>query len=275
MRIKTVIKKSVIKFCIILFLFNNLFAQNDSIISLDYYVEYTDFPNVRYTIFNYDILDNGLICIPLYNGIYIAGIDSWLIEPVDKNLVVALCKSNFDNSIYIIKGNSDTMFIERRFPKIENKQPQRITDITPGFYNLQCFGVDSLILSGINDTLWSIYTYNGKKIDTLLTQTEPITGIFMLNRNSFIYSTTKDIILVQPDTDPIRLIESEVPIESFAFSEDGYMYISIDNAIYKYNSLTAIEPVILGINGLLKSFNNSIYVLSQERNQIIILSKKE
>ncbi|MCX6249437.1 MAG: hypothetical protein NTX61_01675 [Bacteroidetes bacterium] len=258
---------------LILFALNQTIAQSISIISEKYNLEYLNYPKVDYTLTNFEILNIGLPCIPMVNGIFSPG-TGWLMKPTANYFINAITKTQEDNSIYLIGSTRDSMFILREFPKIEKKETMKIAVIPYGYYNMVSFGTDSIFFWGLKDSTWHISYYNGREIRTILSQKEPVTNVIPLSKNTFAYSTTKDIILVQPDTIPIRILNSEIPIESFVFGKDGFLYLSLSNGIFRTNKMTPAQPVVWGIHGLLKSYNNYIFVLWQEKNQVVVLKPK-
>ncbi|MEI7664333.1 MAG: hypothetical protein WCK34_19150, partial [Bacteroidota bacterium] len=108
----------------------------------------------------------------------------------------------------------------------------------------------------------------------IISQKEPVTALVPLSKNSFAYSTSNEIFLVQPDTCKFRIIRSEVPIESFAFGSDGFIYLSFMNGIFRMNRSTPAEPVLAGVHGLLKSHNKNIFVLWQEKGRVVIIKPR-
>jgi len=256
------------------FILNKNFAQSDSVISNNYNVEYLNYLKPNYTLTNFEILNTGLPCVPIYNGIYTAGA-GWLMEPTGKYLISAICKTTTDNSVYTIQSTKDSMFLLRKYPKIEKKDPLKLIDIPYGYYNLVSIGTDSIFFWGMRNNLWYISFFNNNKIKDLLSQKEPITNLIPLSKNTFVYSTTKEIILIQPDTLPLRILKSEVPIESFVFGNNGFIYLSLSNGIFKMGKEKSMEPVCLGVHGLLKSYRDFIFVLWQEKNCVVVLKEKE
>lgn len=118
---------------------------------------------------------------------------------------------------------------------------------------------------------FSIYTYANKKNSPLFTFDNRIAGIQFINSHSFYFQVKNNIYLFSKGYAPKIIYASEHTIYGFCFDQQGNLYISRKEGIFKYmnSSVTLVLPFVTGI---LKVSGNKLYILSFADNVMTKLS---
>jgi hypothetical protein len=223
---------------------------------------------------NFDLIEPGIPIVPVLNGVFAAGLDNWLIQPKDTCYIVSLSSSHYDNSLFILKSEKKYSSVVKYFPKEKKIKPKTILKLLNGVYDIFAYGIDTIYILGSSDNKdFHILRYNSLKLDTLITLDSPITSIFPISSNCVAFSYKNDILLLH-NNKLNKLFTNDCLIESITFSDDGGLYFSMSNGVFKIDKSKNIQNITLGIHGMLRSYNKKIYILWQEKSQIVMLDRK-
>lgn len=250
-------------------------AQKDTIRAFGYNINYLSYPAINYSLWGFSMSREGIPLVPAQGGVYAAG-SNWMINPVKTDFIQAVAPSVTDTSLYTIKGLKDSIRLIHQYPKKKNKIATTLTNLKNGFYNLVAFGDDSLYIWGISyDELWHIYLYTGSSLSNIISSKNKIISVVPIDNNTLLYASQNEIIMLSGKTKPVNIMESKYDMDGMTIGEDGKIFFSLSDGIYCFNEQKKAYLIANGIHGSLQYHNKNIYILWQENNTIVELSKKQ
>lgn len=228
-------------------------------------------PNHQFPIFDFAIIKNSLIAIPFEGGIFSPGLDAWIVKP-GKQVIFSASYSTRERSMYfVVNGTNFTMLKSISQFETENPEINDIVSLPKGIYNVYVESKDEVYVVGRKKGDWVISLWDGNEVTDIYSSETPIQA-FAASGNSVLFGEGTSLKLMENGkVETIKSFRSE--IDGIAVSNNGDIYLSFKSGIIRLspNKQTVITT---GIHGPLKTFQGDLYVLWQERNKILVLSKK-
>lgn len=229
------------------------------------------------------ILPPGLPAVIDNGGIFAAGFNSWIIPPANSAYPIMsadIRKESKDTSLFVLKADvkHKKMLIQCSRGLMNNDTVHSLFQIPYGLYSLRSFQNKKIALWGINDKGFQIWLSDYQSITPLLQSQQVINDVDFLDSNTVIASIDSSVIKLGIHSSPKTLLKLDLPIEAIAVdrTNDGSLYVSTSSGILHFFSFEAddYDIVTMAIHGKLQIYQNKLFVLWREKNQVVEIKLK-
>jgi hypothetical protein len=272
---KTLLFSAIIVCCLVI---NNRRGDAQSLLSYvdsSYQTYSFEYPKIEYPLISFDITSSKIPIVPYYNAVFVNDTDSILFINPDSCINVALDYSLTDNSVWVLNVNAKCTKIVKHLPEAGSNSFNEVIRLKKGLYDFAVISDDSILIWGSSDTLNShVFLWANNQLDTLVETNNPVTSAFMVNNNTVLFSFEDKIVIKPRDKKPILYYQCDFPIESFAYNAENEMFISTPYGILKIDRQKNLSFITTLIHGMLRVINHDVYILWQEKSQVVLLKKK-
>lgn len=228
------------------------------------------YPQSKFYVTNFSVLDVGIILIPFEGGVFTAGLDAWFIKPI-KDKIIGSEVNNADTSLIILLGLPDKIAVQ----KIKNINGQTLRtslfNLPLGVYSLKVFK-DRIFVWGVNQNGWNIWNYYDQEIANIYSSRIPIKDLDMISEKQVLFTCGKSVMCIDLEKGVRKIMDFDIAIDGLAISEAGQLYLSCAKGVFEMqeeNKKWSSKIQTNVIHGPLRIFNNNLFVLWRENNQIL------
>jgi hypothetical protein len=237
--------------------------------TLKYKVEEINYPKSGDPLINFAVVPTGVILLPMQGGIFMPNFNTWYLEP-SKEPLLSVSPDIEKNNLYYSKNFSNTSFILLA-RKNNNKTEVVITDtFMKGFYNVIATGNGAYYVWGLNAKGFHIWQRSKNKRDLIFESNRPITAFTAINASSCLMCWDQKLMLLRKGKQPEVLDTLAQQADGIAVDGSGSIFVSAGNFIYKISATNNFYPVLGGIHGILQYLDGKLYVLWQEKREIVV-----
>ena len=220
----------------------------------------------------FDLVKSTSPVVAFAEGIYMPNENIWFYKAPDSSRINAFAVSHCDTSDYIFYNYNNAIFLVN-YKYIEGQDKGTTSNLlklpTKYRYTLYPIGRLSYYLLA-RDTLADLYYYSGTTHKKLLSGKEDLYSILPIDEHTFVACYLNQLVLFSlKDNKQKVLFKSPLPIISAALLPMGAAIISTPRGIYLINKNYTASRLTIPVNdGILKMYNNYLYVLSNAHNMI-------
>lgn len=229
------------------------------------------FPAAK-SVFNFAIMEPGVVLVPIAGGVYIAGWKKWFLSPSKASLPFAVDYCTADSSFYLFATNKTKSYILKSTGNDKKSSFKKILDMPLGIYGLKAISPQSVWIWGQQDESWCLWKFDSKQLKLIFKTELAIKDVAPLSDNNVVVATTNSIITLGVAHAPKEIIKMDTEIDGLAVHSDGTLFVSTGKGIVHYLSPEFVddaEVVTYGIHGTLRRHRKSLYVLWREDNQVL------
>ncbi len=224
--------------------------------------------NFRY----YDLLKSKSPVVGFSDGIYMVNEKVWFYKMSDSLHLTAFAVSHVDTSTYIFYDYKNAIYLINYKNDIQQNK-----ETTAGLLKLDKKHLYTLFPAGklsyyllARDTISNLFFCNATSHTKVLSSKKNIYSILPIDADNYIACYKDKLVLYTTRDKANRLLfESPIPIISAVIYPSGLAVMSTFHGIYIINKDYTASKLNLPItDGILKMYNNYLYVLSNARSMI-------
>jgi hypothetical protein len=259
-----------------LFSFNAIATSQDlsPLINLKKGYKAHAYPNTKKKPVTFSILQPGFPLVPINGGVYIAGYKSWLLSPRYPAVYSAVENINSkDSSIIILKNSTyrKKVLIQRLRKISENDTISSMVNLSYGLYDVKSVNEKRFYIWGIDKKSTNLWSCDFKTLTPIFTTLSFIQDVEVINENNVLMAIDSSIVTVGLKQAPKELLKLDDFIDGIAIDKDGTAYVSTPKGVLHFTSLEEddFDVITNKIHGKLRIFNNNLYILWLEANQVV------
>jgi len=241
------------------------------------------YPNKgRHSVAGFSVMDPGLALVPLRGGLFVPAFSNWLLMPDTTQPIIGSTYliDEADTSLLLLKVD-----LSRRKVVVQKTKYLHLKDSAKGVFNMPLSRYDIRACNTQTFFLWgdvpngsALWKSDFKSVTSLFTSSLAIRDVDFINENNLLLAVDSTIIGVGLKKSPQVLFKMDFPAESVCIDKlgTGAVYVSTPAGILRFNSLEEdnVDVVTERIHGKIRIYQNKLFVLWSEMNQVIEIMLK-
>ncbi|RAJ06603.1 hypothetical protein LX64_01730 [Chitinophaga skermanii] len=217
----------------------------------------------------FTLLPHAVPCVALNNGVFISGLDEWLVPPVFTGLH-SLSYSHADSSIALLSGSKTRSYLSKL--SIATGDLSLVDSLDGRFFKVYDFSTNYWLLSGEENGVFGLWSYSKSAgySSPVFQSKYPITA-FTRGQSGDMYIGGGGMVLhldanyKTKDTYALNL-----EIDGLAETEDGHLLVSTSGGVLMRDRPSGKMIVMLDqIHGNIEVYGKAVYILDAEHEQVI------
>jgi hypothetical protein len=228
------------------------------------------------------VMDPGLCVIPLNYGLFVTGLSSWLAKPDPKNPILgaSFLNSNGDTAMVLLRldRTRNKVVVQKAYSLSSPAGSKNLFSMPVSRYDLRVMNEKNLFLWGEFDGGSALWKSDYSAVNTVFYTSSVIRDMDYINEKNYVLALDSSVVGLGDKKSPEVLVQFDLPVESVAVDRlnSGAVYVSTRAGVVRVNSLEEedMDVITTGIHGKLTIYQNRLFILWAEKNQIVEITLK-
>jgi hypothetical protein len=233
-----------------------------------YYVLPDSVVSSKSRIYDFALLPYGIPCIAVDGGLYMQGINEWLLPARSMALRSVLYDAVDSNLLLISPHGKKTLLC--RF-SINTGRLSVLDSLDESIYRLYAFSDKYIVLSGKEGNQYKLWLYNKKAgyMSDLYHSDLPVTAVALYNGDELLVASGGVVVELGHDQKVKQVIPVGLDIDGLLVGPGNEIIISTIKGIMSIDQQKKAQLLIDKQHGLLRQYNGILYVLDADNHQVI------
>lgn len=227
------------------------------------------YPATRQRPVDFTVTSAGIVLVPLAGGLYVAGLNGWLIAPGPKPIVSA---ASSGAELYLLRDAGEEVHLVRKPAPFAQSGETTIARLPAGRYRLASGSTGDVWIWGRqSDGRWNVLQHRNAVLLPIYESKVPITAVGVASDDAAVIAIGRVVTLMRRGQEPVAMLISPSLVRGLAVGPRGHLYIAGSDSVAEAGPGGRLIPVHQ-LSGYLRVRGSSVYVLDRDRSRVVQLT---